>query len=125
MCSDELVNANLKKEWLDAIKPYVIAQGFQDAEFGFEYVQIGRLPGQTISINGRVMQKPGKEIKIKYIIEFVGDGWVANVDETNKEEFTQVKFESYQDNELISEYEEAFFWHNPNYFIESFNRIFR
>ena len=125
MCSDKLVYANLKQEWLDAIKPYVIAQGFQEAEFGFEYVQIARQPGQTISINGRVMQQPGKEINIKYIIEFVDDGWVADVDETNKEEFTQVKFKSYQDNELISEYEEVFFWDNPNYFIESFNQIFR
>ena len=125
MCSDKLVYENLKQEWLDAIKPYVIAQGFQEAEFGFEYVQIARQPGQTISINGRVMQQPGKEINIKYIIEFVDDGWVADVDETNKEEFTQVKFKSYQDNELISEYEEVFFWDNPNYFIESFNQIFR
>ena len=125
MCSDKLVYENLKQEWLDAIKPYVIAQGFQEAEFGFEYVQIARQPGQTISINRRVMQQPGKEINIKYIIEFVDDGWVADVDETNKEEFTQVKFKSYQDNELISEYEEVFFWDNPNYFIESFNQIFR
>lgn len=125
MCSDKLVYANLKQEWLDVIKPYVIAQGFQEAEFGFEFVQIGRLPGQTISINGRVMQQPGKEIKINHIIEFVGDGWVADVDETNKEEFTQVKFKSYKDNELISEYEESFFWDNHRYFIETFNQIFR
>lgn len=125
MCSDKLVYANLKQEWLDAIKPYVIAQEFQEAEFGFEFVQIGILPGQTISINGRVMQQPGKEIKIKHIIEFVGDGWVSDVDETNKEEFTQVKFKSYKDNELISEYEESFFWDNHNYFIETFNQIFR
>ena len=45
--------------------------------------------------------------------------------EINKEEFTQVKFKSYKDNELISEYEESFFWDNPNYFIETFNQIFR
>jgi C-terminal processing protease CtpA/Prc len=95
----------------------------QDVDTKQELIEaITHLDGREVVL---LINREGKEIKIKYIIKFVGDGWVANVDETNKEEFTQVKFESYQDNELISEYEEAFFWDNPHYFIETFNQIFR
>lgn len=120
--SSELVC--LKQEWLDTIKSYVTARGFQEVDCGFERVRVVQQPGQTISINGRVMQQPGKNIKIKQFVYFQGDGWVANSDESGKVEFTQIKFESYAGENLTMEYEEAFYWDEPNYFIEIFNQAF-
>lgn len=124
--SDELIYTNLKQEWFDAIIPHLTANGFQEAvENKFERVQIARLPGQTISINGRVMQQPGKEIKIVQSVWFVGDGWVADEDEeTNKQEFTQVLFEAYQGEEQILFHEEAIYWDDPEYFLMLFNKAF-
>jgi hypothetical protein len=116
---------NIKQEWNDVIKSHILSQGFQETEFGYEKIRIAREPGQTISINGRIMQQPGKEIKIKQLVCVQGDGWVADMDESNKVEFTQIKFETYQGNDLVMQYEEAFYWDNPNYFIELFNKAFK
>lgn len=116
---------NIKQEWDDVIKSHISSQGFQETECGYERIITTREPGQTISINGRIMQQPGKEIKIKQLVYFQGDGWVADMDESNKVEFTQIKFETYQGDDLVMQYEEAFYWDNPNYFIELFNKAFK
>lgn len=116
---------DLKQSWLETIKERLLYQGFQEVENGFELIRVVRQPGQTISINGRVMQQPGKEIEIKHSISLVGDGWIANEDESNKEDFTQVVFETYQDGELMVEYEEAFYWTEPYRLIEVLYQIFK
>ena len=120
--SNELVN--IKQEWLNVIKSHLTSLDFQETDCGYERIIIAREPGQTISINGRIMQQPGKEIKIKQIVYFQGDGWIANSDETNKIDFTQIKFETYQGDNLVMEYEEVFYWDDSNYFIKLFNQIF-
>lgn len=120
--ANELVN--IKQEWLDGIKSHVTSNRFKETDFGYERTTITREPGQTISINGRVMQQPGREIEIKEIISFQGDGWVANMDDTNKVDYTQIKFETYQGENLTMQYEEAFYWDDLNYFIKLFNHVF-
>lgn len=120
--SSELVN--IKQEWFNSIKSHMESLDFQETDFGYERVRIAREPGHTISINGRVMQQPGKEIKIKQMVTIQGDGWVANLDDTKKVEFTQIKFETYQGDDLVMEYEEAFYWDDSNYFINLFNKAF-
>ena len=120
--SNELVN--IKQEWLNGIKSHMTSNRFQETDWGYERTTITREPGQTISINGRVMQQPGKEIEIKEIVSFQGDGWVANVDDTNKVDFTQIKFETYQGENLVMQHEEAFYWDDLQYFIKLFNHVF-
>lgn len=120
--SNELVN--IKQEWINTIKSHIKSYDFQETDWGYERVRVVREPGQTISINGRVMQQPGKEIKIKQIVYFQGDGWVSNLDDTNKVEFTQIKFETYQGENLVMEYEEAFYWDESQNFIKTFNHVF-
>lgn len=115
---------DVKQNWIESIKSHIVNYGFQEVDNGFECIKLTRQPGQTISINGRVMQQPGKEIEIKHNIYFIGDGWVANMDDTNKVEFTQVVFESYQNGELSLKHEEMFYWDEPKSFINMFHRIF-
>lgn len=124
---NELVcTTDLKQEWLDKIKSTILPQGFQEVEDGFERVSIVRQPGSTISINGRIMQQPGKEIEIRQNIVFVGDGWIADEDEeTNKREFTQVIFEAYQGEELTLQHEESFYWDDVEYFLELYNHAYK
>jgi hypothetical protein len=120
--NNELVD--IRHEWFKAIESHIIPLGFEETVYGYARVRIVRQPGQTISINGQVMQQPGKEIEIRQDIYLDGDGWVADMDESNKVEFTQVRFENYQGEDLTMQYEEAFYWDNPNYFINFFNQIF-
>lgn len=115
---------NIKQEWIRTIESHIFARGFKSTDCGYERIQYARQPGQTISINGRVMQQPGKEIEIKQSIYIIGDGWVSNLDDSNKVDFTQIRFEAYQDNNLVMEYDDMIYWTEPNYFIEIFNKIF-
>ena len=68
--NEELVYKNAKKDFLDSIKSHMSKQGFQevDKDIFYERVRVVRQPGQTISINGQVMQQPGKEIEIKQTV---------------------------------------------------------
>ena len=120
--SNELVN--IKQEWINSIESHIFAYGFQKTDYGYERIRTIRQQGQTVSINGRIMQQPGKEIKIKQCIYLIGDGWVADVDESNKVEFSQIKFETYQGDDLTLQYEEAFYWDDSNWFIEIFDKAF-
>jgi hypothetical protein len=120
--SNELVD--IRAEWIKAVENHIIPLGFEETVYGYARVRTVRQPGQTIIINGQTMQQPGKEIEIRQDIYLDGDGWVADMDESNKVEFTQVRFESYQGDNLTSHYEEAFYWDNPEYFINFFNQVF-
>lgn len=116
---------SVKDSWSSTIVSHIKANGFNEASDGFIRIKIQQLPGQTISINGQVMHQPGRSIECKQCIYFMGEGWVANEDESNKQLFTQVRFETYQDGDLAMQLEEAFYWDNPSYFIEFFNQVFR
>lgn len=120
--SNELVN--IKQEWINAVESHIFPNGFEEILGGYERIKIARQPGQTIIINGRQMQQPGKEIEIRQYIYLDGDGWVADMDESNKMEFTQVRFEVYQGDKLSMQYEEVFYWDDPTYFINFFNQVF-
>lgn len=120
--SNELVN--IKQEWINTVESHIFPNGFEEILGGYERIKLARQPGQTVIINGRQMQQPGKEIEIRQYIYLDGDGWVANMDESNKMEFTQVRFEVYQGDKLSMQYEEVFYWDNPTYFINFFNQIF-
>ena len=116
---------NLKQNWIQSLDSFISSRGFEKTDWGYEQIEISRQPGQTISFNGHVMQQQGKEIKIQKKIILVGDGWVADSDEeSNKMDFTQVKFEAYRDEDLALEYEEALYWDELDYFTEIFNQIF-
>lgn len=118
----ELIEA--KKKWWESVEAHITSQGFQEVAWGYERIRIAQQPGQTISINGQVMQQPGREIQIKQSLYIQGDGWIANEDESNKMEFTQLRFETYQGEDLVMQLEEAFYWDNPDYFVAFFNQVF-
>lgn len=115
---------NIKKNWTDNIISHIISNGFNEVPDGYIRLRVQQLPGQTISINGQVMHQPGGTIEIKQCIYFTGEGWIADEDESNKQNFTQVRFEIYQGDDLTMQFEEAFYWDNHNYFIEFFNQVF-
>lgn len=121
--SSELVN--IKQAWDDAVNNHLSSRGFQEVDCGYERKQTIQQPGRTVSINGQVFQQPGNIIEVRQIITNLGDGWLADMDESNKKEFTQYKFEIYQGDNLVTQYEENFYWDEPNYFINVFNQVFK
>ena len=116
---------NIKQNWDESIKSYMTTKGFEESDDGFICTKLVRQPGQTISINGRVMQQPGEEIEIKNIVCFIGDGWAANMDDTNKKDFSQVIFKTYQNNALVFQYEDMFYWDDLDCFYNILNKVFK
>lgn len=114
---------NIKQEFITTINTIINQHGFKETACGYEKISEQRTRGQVITINGQRMEQPGQLIKIKQSIYNQGDGWVANEDESNKREFTQFKFETYQDNNVVVSHEDCFYWDDPQYFINVFNQI--
>lgn len=114
-----------KQEFLDQILNTIQSSGFEEVDLRYEKTTIHRQHGQTIIINGQQMEQPGKPVQIKHVIYFNGDGWVANEDESDKREFTQIKFVVEQDDQTMMEYEDCFYWDDVTYFINIFNQFNR
>lgn len=114
---------NIKQEFLTTIKTVIAQRGFKKVADGYEKLSEHQAPGQVISINGQRIEQPGRIIKIKQSIQFLGEGWVANEDETAKREFTQIKFETVQGDNIVGLHDDCFYWDEPQYFINIFNQI--
>ena len=61
----------------------------------------------------------------KTIITFIGDGWVSNLDGTNQQSFTQIKFKILQDKDTQLDYEDCFYWEEIERFKNVFNEIIK
>jgi hypothetical protein len=73
--------------------------------------------GQVMVINGHRMESPGKQVTVKNIIRFDGDGYISDEDEiSNKQEFSVVSFESYLDDEEQGSYNECLYWNDTDRF---------
>lgn len=67
-------------------------------------------PGATININGQVIQQPGQIIINRFVITCLGPGWVSNVDDTDKREFEQVRYQVFQNDTEVSCIEECIYF---------------
>lgn len=120
---EELVNT--RHEFMDSIQTHLKQLGFVEVAWGYERNMQQHTSGRTISINGRVMEQPGQLVTIKQSVYIQGDGWVANADETDKHEFTQIKIELMQDKDVIGSIEECYYWDEAERFINILNQIIR
>ena len=114
-----------KDNWLNEVEAIITGYSFNkvdDNTYSKETIQYSG--GQTIIINGQRMEQPGQQIKLSNIIRFNGDGWLADEDENNKQNFTQVVFEINSDSEEQS-YEECIYWDDTQRVRELINQIFK
>jgi hypothetical protein len=114
-----------KEDWFNEVETILNGYSFNKTENGnYNKKTIQYSGGQTIVINGQRMEQPGQQIKISNEIRFIGDGWIADEDESNKQNFTQVVFEIKSDvQELI--YEECIYWNDAQRVRELINQIFK
>jgi hypothetical protein len=114
-----------KESWLNEVETLLNGYSFnktEDGNYNKETIQYSG--GQTIVINGQRMEQPGQQIKISNVIRFIGDGWIADKDESNKQNFTQVVFEIKSDVQEII-YEECIYWNDAQRVRELINQIFK
>lgn len=114
-----------KDNWLNEVEAFITGKTFEkidDNTYRKESIQYAG--GQTIIINGQRMEQPGQQVKITQSVTFNEDGWVSNLDDSNKQGFTQVVFGiTAGDQENI--YEECIYWNDANRVKELINQIFR
>ena len=114
---------NLREDFISNIKSALYNYGFkEEGENYLKNIQF-RTPGQVMIINGQRMEHPGEIIETVYKVNIIGDGWVSNTDGVDKEEFTQIGFEIYQNQEKIWGEEFCFYWDNPNNFNIILNQV--
>ena len=113
-----------KEDWLNKVETLLNSYSFNKAEDGNYNKEATQYSGsQTIVINGQRMEQPGQQIKIMQSVLFSGDGWIADKDESNKQNFTQVIFEVKSDVQKII-YEECIYWDDTQRIRELINQIF-
>lgn len=114
---EELVK-HTKESWISSIESILNQHNFikeNDNTFKHEFSAVTQ--GQVMVINGHRMESPGKQVTVKNIIRFDGDGYITDEDEiSNKQEFSVVSFKSYLDNEEQGSYNECLYWNDTDRF---------
>lgn len=115
---------DLKNEFLSWLSQILTQKGFEKTDESFTKYINQQLPGQVMMINGQRMESPGKIIKLSYIIDIIGDGWIADADESNKIDFTEVRFQVQQDQEIMIDITECVYWNDYKYINVLIDKIF-
>lgn len=116
---------NIKDNWLTEVESIVTEHSFvkiDDDTYSKE--TIGYTGGQTIIVNGQRMEQPGQQVRITQSIKFNGDGWISNMDDSCRRNFTQIIF-SIDTGEYADTYEECIYWDDINRVKQIINQIFK
>lgn len=107
-----------RDDFFKEIEKIMYSHQFEKTDAGYICVQKQQQPGTTININGQVMQQPPTLLENKFIITLLGEGWIGDADEENKQYFEQVRYEVFQNNNRVSIIEECFYY-------DEFDKIMR
>lgn len=115
----------MKEQFINKIKELLFAKGFREIDNKFVRTVNIRQPGQVMIINGQRMEQPGQESEIKYVVTYAGDGYISNMDDSNKVDVSSVMFEVYVDGEQQGGYMEAYRWDDIEGFTQVLTNIVR
>lgn len=105
-----------KEQWLNDIEDILIKSGYvketDDNYIIYTMQYTGTVGGSTMIINGQRINQPGTQVVVKNTIKIGADGFISdnNDEETNKEEFTEVIFDSTVNNNERKHLEEFILW---------------
>lgn len=106
---------NIQHEFISTFESILSNNGFEKEDINtdvqvYKRIRQAQLPGQIISINGQTMEQPGQIVDIQTVVYILGDGWIADMDESNKRNFTQIRLYIMQGDMTIHDYEGCFYW---------------
>ena len=105
-----------KEQWLNDIEDILIKSGYvketDDNYIIYTMQYTGTVRGSTMIINGQRIDQTGTQVVVKNTIKIGADGFISdnNDEETNKEEFTEVIFDSTVNNNERKHLEEFILW---------------
>lgn len=106
----------MREKFINDVKNILIGYGFNESNNQYIRLQTFIQPGQQLIINGKQINKPNQEIEVKHIVTELGDGYCSNVDDSNKQEFTQFHFQVYVKNDLSGELTTVYYWDDTESF---------
>jgi hypothetical protein len=115
----------MREEFINKIKEILTGYGFNESNSQYERVQFFTQPGQQMIINGQSFNQPDKQIEVKHIVIEAGDGYCSNIDDTNKQEFTQFDFKVYVNNQINGELNTAYYWDDVEAFKKDLQNILK
>lgn len=114
----------MTEQFIQQIKEYLTSLGFSyNSDNTYERNCQATTPGRIMIINGQQMQEPGQTINIKYIIEDLGDGYVSNVDDTDKKEMEFFNILTYTNDILSGEFNKSYYTTDIEEFKSDISRI--
>lgn len=115
----------MREEFINKIKEVLTGYGFIESNGQYERVQYFTQPGQQMIINGQAFNQPDQQIEVKHVIKEFGDGYCSNIDDSNKQEYTQFCFEVYVNNQINGELNSAYYWNDITTFKKDLENILR
>lgn len=83
----------MKEQFISKLEEALFGYGFSKKDNNtYERIQTLTQPGQVMIINGRQMKQPDQLVEIKHVVKEVGDGYISNMDDTNKVDLTTYEF---------------------------------
>ena len=99
----------MNDQFIQSVNEFLISTGYTKADNIYEKTAPVNTPGRIMIINGNQVQEPGQIINIKYTIEDLGDGYVSNVDGTNKLELEFFEFQIYTNDDVVSQFTKSYY----------------
>lgn len=109
-----------RKDFLSEIDVILNNHQFEKNENIYTCIQQQEQPGATININGQIIQQPPQLIVNKFILTCLGEGWVSDVDESNKLFFEQVRYEIFQNDNQVFNIEDCFYYDEAERIMNNF-----
>lgn len=114
---------NIKDNWLTSNKSILENLGFKECDGYWSRTQTVKVSEQNIIYNNQHVSQP-ITAEVEYRIYMIGDGWLADEDESNKREFTQLYFEAFMNGKSQGGYEECIYWDDTDRIKNIINQIF-
>lgn len=115
----------MKEQFINEVKNILASFGFTESNGQYIKVQTFIQPGQQIIINGKQINQPNQEIEVKHIVTEIGDGYCSNIDDSNKQEFTEFHFQVFVKNDLSGELMSIYYWNDIELFKTDLTHILK
>lgn len=99
----------MREQFIQSVNDFLTSLGFTKSDNTYEKIHQVNTRGRIMIINGQQMQEPDQTIDVKYIINDLGDGYVSNVDDTNKLDLEFFKIHTYVNNNLTGEFMKSYY----------------
>lgn len=116
-----------RQEYLEEVVKILNGEGFveneiTDSEREFVKTIIQQQPNQTMIINGRQFQQPGRDIKLEFIIKDLGETWEETIGIEGTIPREQFKFIVKQNKQVTFEIDELMYFEKPELILQYFKK---